>query len=189
MSLEKDLQERSGNKCELCGATENIAAFIIPPSTEGVLSKSLYACSTCTAQMEEKEEIDLNHWRCLNDSMWSTAPPVQVASYRMLHRLRGEGWPQDLLDMMYLDEETLTWAKEMIQDGEEVVHRDAHGNILKNGDKVVITETLNVKGANVAAKKGTVVHNIRLVHDNAEQIEGKVENQLIVILTKFVKKN
>jgi len=189
MSLEKNLLQRSENKCELCGSTDSLSAYIIPPSTEGVLSKSLYACATCIGQMEEKEDIDLNHWRCLNDSMWSTVPPVQVAAYRMLHRLKAEGWPQDLLDMMYLDDDTMNWAKEMIQEGDEVIHRDAHGNILKNGDKVVITETLNVKGANVAAKKGTVVHNIRLVHDNEEQIEGKVENQLIVILTKFVKKN
>ncbi len=189
MSLEKDLQARSENKCELCAATDNLAAYIIPPSTEGILSKSLYACDTCINQMEEKEEVDLNHWRCLNDSMWSTVPPVQVAAYRMLHRLRAEGWPQDLLDMMYLDDDTLNWAKEMIQTGEEVIHRDAHGNILKTGDKVVVTETLNVKGANISAKKGTVVHNIRLVMDNAEQIEGKVDNQTIVILTKFVKKN
>ncbi|MEZ4978651.1 MAG: PhnA domain-containing protein [Chitinophagales bacterium] len=54
---------------------------------------------------------------------------------------------------------------------------------------MVITETLNVKGANLSAKKGTVVHNIRLVHDNAEQIEGKVDGQTIVILTKYLKKN
>ena len=35
---------------------------------------------------------------------------------------------------------------------------------------------------------GTVVKNIRLVHDNIEQIEGKVEGQTIVILTKYLRK-
>ena len=38
------------------------------------------------------------------------------------------------------------------------------------------------------AKIGTAVRMIRLVHDNAEQIEGKIDGQTIVILTKFVKK-
>ncbi|MFT4970067.1 MAG: protein PhnA [Chitinophagales bacterium] len=189
MSLEKDLQERSNSSCELCTSTDDLSAYVIPPGTEGILSKSIYACETCKAQIEERADIDLNHWRCLNDSMWSTEPAVQVVAYRMLHRIKAEGWPQDLLDMMYLDEDTKLWAKETIHEGDEVIHRDAHGNILSNGDKVVVTETLNVKGANISAKKGTVVHNIRLVHDNAEQIEGKVDNQLIVILTKFVKKN
>lgn len=189
MSLEKDLQVRSGNQCELCTAQDNLTSYIIPPSTEGIASNSVYVCQTCSQQLLEKEAVDLNHWRCLNESMWSTVPAVQVVSYRMLHRLKAEGWPQDLLDMMYLDEDTKNWAKETIQEGEAIIHRDAHGNILANGDKVVITETLNVKGANLSAKKGTVVHNIRLVHDNAEQIEGKVDGQTIVILTKFLKKN
>ncbi len=40
-----------------------------------------------------------------------------------------------------------------------------------------------------AANVGVAVRNIRLVHDNVEQIEGKVDGQQIVILTKFVKKS
>ena len=35
---------------------------------------------------------------------------------------------------------------------------------------------------------GTVVKNIRIVEDNTEQIEGKIEGQTIVILTKYVRK-
>jgi protein PhnA len=38
------------------------------------------------------------------------------------------------------------------------------------------------------AKMGTVVKNIRLVEENTEQIEGKIEGQTIVILTKYVRK-
>jgi protein PhnA len=41
----------------------------------------------------------------------------------------------------------------------------------------------------VKANVGVAVRNIRLVHDNIEQIEGKVDGQQIVILTKFVKKS
>jgi protein PhnA len=47
---------------------------------------------------------------------------------------------------------------------------------------------LDVKGANFTAKRGTAVRNIRLVHDNPEQIEGKINGQGIVILTQYVKK-
>jgi protein PhnA len=45
-----------------------------------------------------------------------------------------------------------------------------------------------VKGSSLTAKRGTAVRNISLVPDNPEHIEGRVEGQQIVILTKFVKK-
>jgi protein PhnA len=45
-----------------------------------------------------------------------------------------------------------------------------------------------VKGSTLSAKMGTVVKNIRLVEDNTEQIEGKVDGQQIVLLTKYVRK-
>ena len=51
-----------------------------------------------------------------------------------------------------------------------------------------LIKDLDVKGSTLNAKIGTAVRNIRLVHDNHEQIEGKIEGQSIVILTKFVKK-
>ncbi len=46
----------------------------------------------------------------------------------------------------------------------------------------------NVKGASFTAKRGTAVRRISLVSDNPGQIEGRVNGQQIVILTKYVKK-
>jgi protein PhnA len=54
---------------------------------------------------------------------------------------------------------------------------------------VTLTKDLTVKGANFTAKRGTAVRNISLVFDNEGQIEGRVNGQRIVILTKFVKKS
>ena len=140
--------------------------------------------------MELSEGYDSNHWRCLNDSMWSEVPAVKVVAWRMLTKLKGEGWPVDLLDMMYLEEETLEWAKDGFDDGseEKIVHKDSNGVALNAGDSVVIIKDLNVKGSSLIAKRGTAVRNITLVHDNPDQIEGKVEGQRIVILTQYVKK-
>ncbi len=110
----------------------------------------------------------------------------------MLHRLKGEGWPSDLLDMMYLDDETLAWAKadgDGVEVDEDSLHKDSNGVVLQAGDTVVLIKDLDVKGANFTAKRGTAVRNITLVHDNPEHIEGRVSGQRIVILTKFVKKN
>lgn len=188
MSAEKDLQARSGNKCELCGSAEGLSAYIIPPSTEMVAYNCVYTCNTCKNQLENPDTMDSNHWRCLNDTMWSDVPSVQVVAYRTLHALKSEGWPQDLLNMLYLDDETKKWAMEGIANDMGAVHKDSNGNILKTGDSVVLIKTLDVKGSSLSAKMGTTVRKIALVPDNPEQIEGKVEGQQIVILTKFVKK-
>jgi protein PhnA len=191
MSIEDQLHERSGAKCELCGATENLAAYEVQPTTDSSADTAALLCETCREQIDNPEKVDVNHWRCLNDSMWSQVPAVQVLAWRMLTRLSAEGWPQELLDMLYLDDETLAWAKAgMVEEGEGTAqHKDAHGAILEAGDTVTLTKDLNVKGANFTAKRGTAVRGISLVPDNPEQIEGRVNGQQIVILTKFVKKS
>ncbi len=189
MSIEKALHARSGSVCELCGSTEGLTAYAIPPVTENNSDKCVLVCATCNEQIENPEKADANHWRCLNDSMWSTVPAVQVMAWRMLHRLRGEGWPQDLLDMLYLDEETLAWAKAGADADDAVKHLDSNGAVLQAGDTVVLIKDLNVKGGGFTAKRGTAVRNISLVSDNPEHIEGKVNGQQIVILTQYVKKS
>jgi len=93
--------------------------------------------------------------------------------------------------MLYLDDDTLQWAKatgEGDENEDTIKHIDANGALLQAGDNVVLIKDLNVKGANFTAKRGTAVRNITLVHDNEEHLEGKVNGQHIVILTKYVKK-
>ena len=191
MSIKKQLQKRT-SVCELCGADNGLAVYTVPPSTQESEKESICICSNCSGQIEAPETMDPNHWRCLNDSMWSTVPAVQVMAWRMLNRLKAEGWPQDLLDMLYLDEETQAWAEatgEGIDPDDVVKHIDSNGAVLQAGDTVVLIKDLNVKGGGFTAKRGTAVRNISLVHDNPEQIEGKVSGQHIVILTQYVKKN
>lgn len=135
--------------------------------------------------------MDANHWRCLNDSMWSEYDSVKVVAWRMLSRLKSEGWPKDLLDMMYLEPEVLDWAKatgEGLAESEKIIHRDVNGVILQNGDSVVLVKDLKIKGSSQVAKQGTAVRRISLDRENAEYIEGKVGPTLTVIITKYVKK-
>ena len=192
MNIETQLIERSNNCCELCSSNTNLTVYAVPPANNQTLDNSIYVCSTCNEQINDKSKIDANHWRCLNDSMWSEVDAVKVMAWRMLNRLKAEGWPQDLLDMMYLEDDTRKWA-EAEGDGDdekiEIIHKDCNGAILSAGDSVTVIKDLNVKGSSLVAKRGTAVRNISLVHDNAEQIEGKVEGQHIVILTQYVKKN
>jgi protein PhnA len=191
MSIERELNKRSGSKCELCGAEENLKVYEVLPTKKGGLDENILACSTCIDQIENPDNVDLNHWRCLNDSMWNENVAVQVVAWRMLSRLRANGWPQELLDMMYLDEDTLAWAQatgEGEDDENKIIHRDSNGVILEHGDSVVLIKDLKVKGSSMVAKQGTAVRNIRLDHENAEYIEGKVDGQQIVIITQYVKK-
>lgn len=66
--------------------------------------------------------------------------------------------------------------------------RDAHGNLLHDGDTVLLIKDLKVKGASSVLKVGTRVRNIRLVdgdHDIDCRIEGFGAMQL---KSEFVKK-
>ena len=195
MGLLEDLQTRSGSKCELCTAADNLKVYEVPPVSTGGVDGSILACETCIGQIESRslgtDTTDANHWRCLNDSMWSEHPAVQVVAWRMLMRLKSEGWPQDLLDMLYLDDATLNWAKatgEGVAEGDKIIHRDVNGVVLNVGDSVVLIKDLKVKGSSMVAKQGTAVRRISLDPENAEYIEGKVGAQQIVIITKDVKK-
>ena len=191
MTIEQTLRERSESKCEVCSASDDLAVYEVPPESQGNIDDSILICNTCREQIENPEKTEANHWRCLNDSMWSQTPAVQIVAWRMLSRLSSEGWPQDLLDMLYLDEEKLAWAQatgEGLSMEEREIHKDSNGAELTAGDTVTLIKDLNVKGANFTAKRGTAVRGISLVADNPEHIEGKVNGQQIVILTKFVKK-
>ena len=191
MSVESELIARSNNQCELCTSTENLSIYDVPPNAQQRIEDSILVCEKCEAQLNKKEALDSKHWNCLNESMWSEVPAVQVVAWRILSRLRDESWAVDAIDLLYFDEETLAWAKSTgdHENSSEVdFHKDSNGNLLQNGDTVVLTKTLDVKGSSLNAKLGTVVKNIRLVHDNTEQIEGKIEGQTIVILTKYLRK-
>ena len=190
MKQDELLAQRSGHKCELCEATEDLKVYEVPPAT-GNMEDAILVCPKCLAQIEKKEEPDSAHWQCLTTSMWSEVVPVKIVTWRLLNRLRNESWASESLDMMYMEEPQLVWAKatgDHENDGSVDLHRDCYGAILQNGDNVVLTKSLDVKGSTINAKIGTVVRNIRLVNDNTEQIEGRVEGQQIVILTKYLRK-
>ncbi|WP_291118581.1 PhnA domain-containing protein [Flavobacterium sp. UBA6135] len=186
-TTEKIVRERSNSKCEFSGLEENLVLYTVPPKTDENSTNCVLISQHLKNQIENPETTNPEDWRGLNESMWNEHLPVQIVSWRMLARLKNH----DLLDMMYLDEEALEWAKatgEGDDDEEKIIHKDSNGNILKDGDSVVLIKDLDVKGANFTAKRGAAVHNIKLVWDNAEQIEGRVEGQHIVILTQYVKK-
>ena len=193
MSIEREVKKRAEDKCELCGHEEHLTIYEVPKTPEYIkdADTAILACNDCIEQFDDEDARDPNHWRCLNDSMWSPAAPVQVMAWRMLHRLKSEGWSQDLLDMMYMEDQQLDWAAaagDAEDKSDALVHRDANGVVLQAGDNVVLIKDLKVKGSSMIAKQGTAVRRISLDHENATYIEGKVDGQQIVIITEYVKK-
>ena len=183
--MSKELESRSGGVCELCGSGEGLSSLEVPPS-DGSDEQSIYVCSNCKMQIE-RGELDETHFNCLNDSMWSETPAVAVMSYRLLSALGR----QDLVDMMYMEDEVKAWAEAVSIGGKDdaLVYKDANGVILAAGDTVVITKDLDVKGTGFTAKRGTAVRNIGLVPNDAEHIQGRVNGVKIHILTKYLKKS
>ena len=184
MGILEDLIKRAENSCELCKCENDLDIFEVSPS-DGTAEQSALLCPKCKSQFEQNCELDPNHWYCLSEAMWSETPAVKVLSYRMLKKIGN----QDLLDMMYLEDEVKAWADAGISSiDSSIIHRDSNGVILQGGDTVTIIKDLEVKGAGFTAKRGTAVRNISLT-DNPEQIEGRVNGVKIVLLTCFLKKS
>ncbi len=184
MSIKEALELRSGNCCELCTSSSNLDIFEVAPSN-GTVEESILVCDICKGQLDNLDTIDANHWHCLNDSMWSEVDAVKVVAYRLLSILKN----QELLDMMYLEDDVLNWAKQgLVANETKIIHRDSNGVILTAGDTVTIIKDLEVKGAGFTAKRGTAVRNISLAHDDEEHIEGRVNGTKIMLMTKYLKK-
>jgi protein PhnA len=184
MSISQALKNRSQELCELCNTEAATIEYTVSPKNDESIANQVALCATCLAALDNKETGF--HWRCTEGSIWSAESSVQALSYRIAYGLKEEEWASNLIGSVDLDENIIQWALSAYEKAD--VHKDAFGNLLANGDNVVLTQALNVKGTNFTASKGTVVKKIKLVHDNAEHIEGKINEQTIVILTKFVKK-
>lgn len=191
MAINTQLQDRSNQTCELCGKQdEPLHAYTVPPKTEELVENQVVLCDDCFNQITAADYSDIHHWRCLEGSVWSEVPAVQVLSFKILSKLSSAEWARDAVEAAYLDESLIAWAnaEDELAAG-VVIHKDSYGTVLESGDTVILTQNLNVKGTNYIAPKGTMVRKIRLVHDNAEQVEGKINGDTIVILTKFIKKS
>ena len=84
------------------------------------------------------------------------------------------------------------WTEEVESKDEkqEVVVKDAYGNILKDGDDVTIIQDIKVKGTSSVIKVGVRVKGIRIVDEvNGHNIDAKVPGfGSMMLKSKIVKK-
>jgi protein PhnA len=168
--------------CVLCAALEAAPVTLAPGDDAALL------CPVCTAALSG-DITPGPRWRCLGDAVWSEDAATQIAAWRLLQALPGEAWAVDLLETVYLDPEVLARASASQTPVADIEHRDMNGVLLSAGDTVTLIKDLAVKGSSMVAKRGTSVRGIRLVRDNPDQIEGRVNDQQIVILCQYVKKS
>ncbi len=171
------------NVCELCGSDESVNIQELPVS-DGSEEQSIYLCVNCKGQIESGD-LDETHFNSLNDAMWSETPAVKIMSYILWNKLGR----QDMVEMMYLEEDELALAEQAINaEANKVTFRDANGVELLAGDSIVILKDLDVKGAGFTAKRGTTVTRISLPHDMDDHVEGRVNGTKIYLKTEFIKK-
>ena len=66
--------------------------------------------------------------------------------------------------------------------------KDSVGNVLNDGDTVIISKTLKVKGMSKTLKRGGKIKNIRTIGD-LQNIECRIGKNQLVIKTQFIKKS
>ena len=137
--LERVLGERAGARCELCGASEGLRAYVVPPR-QASPETSVLVCGTCAAQLAGDAALDPTHWFCLKEAIWSEVPAVQVVGLRVLARLEGASWASELRAQVYVPDEVQAWADAVPTAGAdadadtEAPTLDSHGARLATGD-------------------------------------------------------
>jgi len=80
------------------------------------------------------------------------------------------------------------WTDDIAEDTETLVVKDSNGNLLADGDSVVVIKNLPVKGSSQPIKAGTKVRNIRLTEGD-HNIDCKIDGfGSMALKSEFVKK-
>ncbi|MDD5249078.1 MAG: zinc ribbon domain-containing protein YjdM [Rhodocyclaceae bacterium] len=72
-------------------------------------------------------------------------------------------------------------------DADDAVVKDANGNVLADGDAVVLIKDLKVKGSSITLKMGTKVKSIRLVGGDHE-VDCKMDGGSFMLKACYLKK-
>jgi len=110
----KDLVRRSRSHCELCdkNGVKLDVYELLPLEEDPYVDGCIFICEGCHKQIDKPNNMIPSNWRCLNNSLYSEIPAVQVISFRMLRRLaaKKEHWAEELLEHAYMEPELEHWA-------------------------------------------------------------------------------
>ncbi len=83
------------------------------------------------------------------------------------------------------------WVLGAEDSANDEIIKDANGNVLNDGDAVIVVKDLKVKGSSNPVKQGTKVKSIRLIHDASDghDIDCKIDGfGAMKLKSEFVKK-
>lgn len=109
----KDLVRRCAAHCELCNSSGRpLEIFEVPPvPVDPDFSHCLMICAECKGQIEKPKRLNADHWRCLNQTMWSEVEAAKVTAIVLLKQLeQTESWAQELLEIAYLSPSEEEWV-------------------------------------------------------------------------------
>jgi len=112
--LGKVLARRATSQCELCeSGGVPLKTFEVPPvPVEPSLDHCLLLCETCLGHIGRPDSQPVPRWRCLNNTVWSEIPAVQVTAVRILRSLEGkEAWAKELLEQVYPEPDIIAWVE------------------------------------------------------------------------------
>lgn len=82
-------------------------------------------------------------------------------------------------------------AEELVEVATEEIIKDAHGNVLNDGDDIVVIKDLKVSGRSAVVKRGAKAKDIQLIHNatDGHDINCKVDGLgAMKLKSEFVKK-
>ena len=94
-------------------------------------------------------------------------------------------------DLLICPECSHEWREGEGATDEQVVIKDANGNVLTDGDTVTVVKDLKIKGSSSVVKVGTKVKNIRLLVDatDGHDIDCKIDGiGAMKLKSEYVKK-
>jgi protein PhnA len=94
-------------------------------------------------------------------------------------------------DLLICPECSHEWKEGEVVAEENVVIKDANGNVLADGDSVTVIKDLKIKGSSSVVKVGTKVKSIRLLPDNSDghDIDCKIDGfGAMKLKSEYVKK-
>jgi protein PhnA len=109
--LGRQLSRRAKNRCELCDDHTSLKVVEIAPVLEDPdPDRAIMVCERCITVIQDgkRGRPDPSTLRFLEGTVWAEVLPAQLAAVRATRNLAGSGvqWATDLLDGLYLDEET-----------------------------------------------------------------------------------
>lgn len=110
--LGKDLARRAKSKCELCRTSGvPLRSYELEPlPTDPDIDNTLLLCETCLKWISKPNKSNLDHWRILNETVWSEIPAAQVMAVRILRHIGKDlPWANEYLENVFLEPEIEDW--------------------------------------------------------------------------------